>query len=344
MSTVSMEEEARIQALTISVEDLTRKLREAEETLSRRMYEHEGELEDLTARLEEAKFDLAASRREEKELRAKERSGTGQIAGLEAEVARLGKALEASRASYSGLNRQYQEQCAEAERVRNQLRGRDAELKDLRDAAGLVSLETGKWGRERENYDERIVGLEADLAAAAAAHAALEDQKQENMMLKETIDRLRFEMDELRTAAAAAGSGKDAAASREATMSRSLGAEMQRMIGDEKWEDGDGDDSADTETVVGTPGPGEDEGSGSGSEDEIETQTIITRKKKVGTANSWICDSLLMCPDRKRLLGPIRSRRSGSRRRKSTATHIRSMMFHLSPRRSLRKPIRSRSS
>jgi hypothetical protein len=274
-----MEDEARMAALKLASEELQRKLRDAQETLQRRMAEHESELEDLTQRLEEAKTDLAASRREEKELRAKERTASSQIAGLEGEVARLAKALDASRASYSGLNRQYQEQCAEAERVRNQLRTRDAELKDLRDAHVLTALEAGKWARERETYDERVAGLEQDLEKAAAAHSALEDQKQENMMLKETIDRLRFEMDELRTTAAAGGggAGREGQSSREATMSRSLGAEMERMMGD-KWEEEDSEDTAETETVVAV-----EEAEGSGSEDETEIQTIITRKKKVGS-------------------------------------------------------------
>jgi hypothetical protein len=65
-------------------------------------------------------------------------------------------------------------------------------------------LEEGKWARERKTYDERVAGLEQDLekAAAAAARSAVEDQKQENIMLEETIDRLRFEVDELRTTVA----------------------------------------------------------------------------------------------------------------------------------------------
>jgi hypothetical protein len=68
-----------------------------------------------------------------------------------------------------------------------------------------------------------VTGLEPDLekaAAAAAAHSALEDQNQESMMPKEIIDRPRFEMDELRTMAAAwgSGAGRESGSSREATI------------------------------------------------------------------------------------------------------------------------------
>jgi hypothetical protein len=95
--------------------------------------------------------------------------------------------------------------------MRNQLRTRDAVLKDVRDAHALTAVEAGKWGCERETYDERPAGLEQDLEKVAAAHSALKDQKRKNMMLEETIDRLRFEMDEVRAMAAArrGGAGRE---------------------------------------------------------------------------------------------------------------------------------------
>lgn len=61
-----------MQALIVNNDELSRKLREAEETLQRRLSDHEAELEELTNRLEEARSELGATRREEKELRTKE--------------------------------------------------------------------------------------------------------------------------------------------------------------------------------------------------------------------------------------------------------------------------------
>lgn len=110
-STVSMEDEARMHALIMNNDELSRKLREAEETLQRRLSEHEAELEEFTNRLEEARAELAATRREEKELRAKEKTNSTQISGLESDIAKLTKQVEASRTSYQGLNKQYLEQC-----------------------------------------------------------------------------------------------------------------------------------------------------------------------------------------------------------------------------------------
>ena len=66
---------------------------------------------------------------------------------------------------------------------------------------------------------------------ARAAEEELDTQKQDNVMLKETIDRLRFELDELRASHAlemASLSGSSAPSSRPVTLSRSLGSEFHR--------------------------------------------------------------------------------------------------------------------
>jgi hypothetical protein len=159
---------------------------------------------------------------------------------------------------------------AESERYRNNLRMRDQDFKELQDQTTLSSMEATKWQRDLASSEERTSALEHDLALAQAAHAQLDDQKQENLLLKETIDRLRFEMDAIRTNSPA----RAEAASREATVSRSLGAEMARGLGGLAWDAAqrEEEEQAETETVV-------DEDSD--TEDETEIQTIITRKKKV---------------------------------------------------------------
>jgi phage shock protein A len=71
-STVSMEPLERLDALQKANADLGRKLMEAERTLQSKLADHENELEEMQGRLEEAKSELTATKREEKELRAKE--------------------------------------------------------------------------------------------------------------------------------------------------------------------------------------------------------------------------------------------------------------------------------
>lgn len=115
------------------------------------------------------------------------------------------------------------------------------------------------------------------------AHTELDEQKQENLLLKETIDRLRFEMDEMRASASAAvpgaGSGTSSATN---TMSKSLGAEL---AGKMKWMDEDEgaeDLSSDTSTTV------EDEDETAGEEEEDVIQTIITKRKRVRLSQASI--------------------------------------------------------
>ncbi len=131
-STASLDMEQRLDALQRLNTDLGRKLLEAERTLQNRLAEHEQELEDMQIRLEEARSELSATKREEKELRSKEvrplaksgrqlfslvlnnlfqRQNTTQIAALESEIAKLQKSLDSARSSYQSLQKQYQEQC-----------------------------------------------------------------------------------------------------------------------------------------------------------------------------------------------------------------------------------------
>jgi hypothetical protein len=72
-STVSMmEPQDRLDALQRTNNDLNRKLMEAERTLQTRLNEHDSEIEELQARIDELNAELGATKREEKELRAKE--------------------------------------------------------------------------------------------------------------------------------------------------------------------------------------------------------------------------------------------------------------------------------
>jgi hypothetical protein len=146
-------------------------------------------------------------------------------------------------------------------------------------------METNKYLKENETYEGRIVSLEQGLTFAQQAQASLDEQKQENLMLKETIDRMRFDMDELRAGLASnapgIGSGTSSAPS---SVSRSLGAELLSKLTDGGgWIDEDDEgDSAETLRVLGIEGKGDD------TEDEDIVQTIITRTKKVGQT---FCDS-----------------------------------------------------
>ncbi|KAL7279236.1 hypothetical protein ACG7TL_007076 [Trametes sanguinea] len=273
-STVSLDMQERLDALQRANTELSRKLLETERALQNRLAEHEQELEDMQSRLEEARSELSATKREEKELRSKERQNSTQIAALETEIAKLQKSLDTARSSYQSLQKQYQEQCAESERYRNQLRRRDQEIKDLQDAAQLQAIEGQKWLREQSNYEERIAALETELILAQQAQAQLDEQKQENMLLKETIDRMRFDMDELRNSASGIGQGGSGTASAHGSVSKSLGAELLSKMKDGKW-DMDEEVEEDPHSFEVEVDAEDDD-----TESEDVVQTIITRTKR----------------------------------------------------------------
>ncbi|KAF8972146.1 hypothetical protein BDZ97DRAFT_1783396 [Flammula alnicola] len=285
-STVSMEITERLEALQRVNEELIRKKTDAESTLARKLEEHEQELDETHQRLDELRVELSASNREEKELRAKDSRNMAQIAALEAEVAKVQKALDGAKTTYSSLQKQYQEQCSFSEKYRDDLRKREETIRTLREAVSLHEIETGKFMKEHETYEERIAQLELELSVAMEAHTQLDEQKQENLLLKETIDRMRFEMDEMRNAAtmvvAGGSSGHSSAAN---TMSKSLGAEL---MGKMNWEM-DAEPESDEMVSEGTTVIEEEDTEV--EEDEDVIQTIITKRKRKVASRANVIES-----------------------------------------------------
>jgi predicted RNase H-like nuclease (RuvC/YqgF family) len=72
LSNASMEDETLIQALKSANIELNKKLKEAEDTLERRIAEYDEELGELTNRIEDLKSELNSAKRDDKELRAKD--------------------------------------------------------------------------------------------------------------------------------------------------------------------------------------------------------------------------------------------------------------------------------
>jgi hypothetical protein len=152
ISTISMEDEARIPDPELASEELPRKLRDAQETPRRRMAEHDSgraRAPDAAAG-RKAKADIATSPREEKELRVKERTALSKMANLEGEVAPLATALDASSGKLLG---------SEPVVLGAVWRGRAGAKpagagRGTHGSAGrarpLMVIEAGKWARARD--------------------------------------------------------------------------------------------------------------------------------------------------------------------------------------------------
>lgn len=163
---------------------------------------------------------------------------------------------------------------AVSEGYRLELRSREDGIRVMTNRQTSADNEIERVRREVEVAEQRIADLQAEMEALHLASAQLEHQKQENLLLKETIDRMRFEMDELRNNPPDIPGGPPSIPnSRSNTVSKSLGAELGKRLrekwgSDEDTEEVEEGDSVDTLSA-------DDEGDG--EEDVI--QTIITRKR-----------------------------------------------------------------
>lgn len=124
----------------------------------------------------------------------------------------------------------------------------------------LCSWADKQYTREIHTLEAEIKRIESDLVIARRAESVLETQKQENLQLKETIDRMRFDLDEARAAVATANKGSHGRngtiSSAGGTLSRNLGDEINRrllnaeVVSEEHEESEEGDSIV--ETIVTT--------------------------------------------------------------------------------------------
>ncbi|GAA5837378.1 hypothetical protein JCM9279_005668 [Rhodotorula babjevae] len=189
----------QFQQLVRHAQDLARKLRETEARLQTNASVYEEEVSDLESRLEEARAELQIKRREEKELRSIDKEHLQQISSLEGDISKLTKSLERSREAYDGMKRNYTATCEEAERLRTLVAETRRDNRAAEEAMQSHALQVQQFEHDRELLQQAIARLEADLADARRAQDSLDDQKQENLLLKETIDKLRFEIEEMRS-------------------------------------------------------------------------------------------------------------------------------------------------
>ena len=137
--------------------------------------------------------------------------------------------------------------------------------------------------------------LLVDLATARQAETFLEEQKMENLMLKETINRLRGDLDELRTMSTAGGSGNNTIGrsgrpnsmaggrtdSSSGTLSRSLEKELMRQLREGEGGGASGSTSgADEEAGEGEDGEERGERDDGDGESFIETFITTSRRRR----------------------------------------------------------------
>ncbi|ORY75655.1 hypothetical protein BCR35DRAFT_267831, partial [Leucosporidium creatinivorum] len=256
---------------------LSRKLKDAEARFETSASSYEQEHSELESRLEEARSELLIKRREEKELRGAEKQHLAQISSLESDIAKLTKSLERSRESYEGMKRNYTAQCEEAEKLRNLVAETRRENRAAEEAAHTHGQQVQQFERDRELLQGAINKLENDLVVARRAQDSLDDQKQENLVLKETIDRLRFDLDEMRSAnrkSILEGNGSSNSPGVDGlvtgSMSKSLGRELARRLAASGPDEDDDELESEEEETEG--------------EDEVDDIVVTTHRRIVSSS------------------------------------------------------------
>lgn len=179
--------------------DLTKRLKESERHLASVARQHEDRIEELQHKLDETKADLATKKREIQDHKSKEKTNLHQISALEGEIQKVGKNLSSQRQLYSHLKRQYEEQCEEAEKLKDLVRIKEEELSNTERNLTFFSMERRAWTEDRERLESALIKLEKNAEAAQQHENELVRQRDENLYLKETIDKLKLDLEEIRS-------------------------------------------------------------------------------------------------------------------------------------------------
>jgi myosin heavy subunit len=179
--------------------DLTKRLKDSERHLASVARQHEDRIEELQHKLDETKADLQAKKREIQDHKSKEKISSHQIFALEGEIQKIQKNLSDQKNLYSHLKKQYEDKYEEAEKLSNIIKLKEEELARTERNLTFFAAEERKWNGERERLENAISKLEQDVTSSQNSELELEQQRMENLHLKETIDKLKLDLDEIRS-------------------------------------------------------------------------------------------------------------------------------------------------
>ncbi|KAG8813520.1 hypothetical protein FRC17_001541 [Serendipita sp. 399] len=288
-SSVGDAEEQR-EALQKTLAEVTRRAVETERSLQDQLTAREADIDDIQSQLDNARELIAILRKEEKEWRTKERNFVAQITSLESDVNRLQRSLDTARMQCQTLSKQHTDDLAELDKQKTIIHNRESEIRDLEHQLEIVEHEVDKGKGEQAVNEEQIRRLQAEVAQANEVHAQLLSQKQENQVLKETIDRLRYDLDDLRSAHAndSTRGGSSGPASAMPSLTRTLGSELLRRLNPQQENaaaDGSDSDATVEETV-------EEKVENTDGEEDV-FQTIITRKRKIVSKGKQVQEAVM---------------------------------------------------
>ncbi|KNE99190.1 hypothetical protein PSTG_07498 [Puccinia striiformis f. sp. tritici PST-78] len=159
---------------------------------------HEHEIEKLIEELEELKEELVVVKKSEKELSISSNRLMYQLTNSDDHTTRLNNSIANIESNLHKTKLKWEDAVAESEKLRTQLNQKEDELRSANRHIQSHGSEIKKWELDRQLREEHIKNLHLELEELQATREILEEQKQSNLDLKLTIDRLKFELDEQR--------------------------------------------------------------------------------------------------------------------------------------------------
>ncbi|KAJ3278040.1 hypothetical protein HK104_002709 [Borealophlyctis nickersoniae] len=151
-------------------------------------------IHDLEQTITDLEMDLVNKRKENSDLRGKEKTLLTQIESLEASVMSLKRQLTSAKTNCTQLRQHLEHQTDMAERLTGTIRSRESELLSTQQNMELFELELNRANEEKAQLESDIKRLEMDLEMT---DESVESLKSENADLKQIIDGLRANIEEL---------------------------------------------------------------------------------------------------------------------------------------------------
>ena len=235
-------------AIRARLEGIQRQLAEKERQYDNVQQQHEDVMSKLQDDLDEARQEISQRKRAEKESKGRENSYLDGISVLETKLATTQLALDTTREHLSKSKADYDDQVNESERLRAKVAEVQMELQRARDDEQSHAESAREWNADREAYRDSIVQLNEQISILETEASSWQEEERENRVLKEQIERLGAELEELRRGSTLLGPRSKGSEVDSGTFSKRLGSELAARLAsnaldsEESESDGSGDE------------------------------------------------------------------------------------------------------
>lgn len=233
--------------LVRSCEELRLKNKELVNQISNLEKIHEHEIVRLSDQLEELKQECSIYKKSEKDLQNVTSKLRFQLSNSDDQMSRMNKEINSLQDHCHKVKHKWDIAVGESEKLRTQLNLKEEELRYAHQSIRSHASDLRKWESDRQLHEDVIKKLNLELHELQSTREILEEQKQANLELKATIDKLKFELEEQRARYAGSSVADSRPTSVAGSLSKSLGAELAQLSGIDELKTADQCDDEDDE-------------------------------------------------------------------------------------------------